>query len=190
MADTTAAPRRKGKGLKSPWVIVIVLAVAVGGGAYLLYRRSKASSSTSGSGTSGTPQTDQEDYAGQIATLQAEIADLQSSASQGGTGGGTTGGGTSGGTTGGTGGTTGTGGGSGGTTVKVTVPAVEGMTIDAAEAAIKARGLVPKLNTKTVGGTSYVIISQTPGAGKTVAKGSTVDLAAGKKGAPHLVGKK
>lgn len=72
---------------------------------------------------------------------------------------------------------TGGGGGSGG--AQVTVPKVDGMSIDAAKSAITAAGLVPKLNTATKGGTSYVITSQTPGAGTKVTAGSTVDLAAG-----------
>lgn len=71
------------------------------------------------------------------------------------------------------------GGGTGGTsTTQVTVPKVEGLGIDPAKAALTTAGLVPKLNTATKGGTSYVINSQTPGAGAKVAKGSTVDLSA------------
>jgi hypothetical protein len=65
-----------------------------------------------------------------------------------------------------------------GGTVMATVPAVEGLGIDPAEQKIKAAGLVPQLNTAVKGGTSYVISSQTPGAGTQVAPGSKVDLAA------------
>jgi PASTA domain len=172
--------------MRSPWVWIGLLGVALVGGAYLIYRRNQASTAAA---ATTTPTTDQTDLQGEIATLQSEIADLQSSAAQGtGTGTGTTTTGT---------GTTTTGGGTGTTpAVQVTVPHVEGMGIDSAEAAIRAVGLVPRLNmTGIKGGTSYVISSQTPGAGKKVAKGSNVDLAAAKKpaaakaGAPHLVKK-
>jgi len=63
----------------------------------------------------------------------------------------------------------------------IAVPKVEGLGIDPAEAALTNAGLVPKLNTAVKGGTSYVIISQTPGAGTKVKLGSRVDLAAGIK---------
>jgi hypothetical protein len=76
--------------------------------------------------------------------------------------------------------------GGGGGSGTVTVPKVEGLSIDAAESSLKTAGLVPKLNTATKGGTSYVIVSQTPGAGTKVAKGSTVDLAAGVSGIATL----
>ena len=149
MADTPA-PRKSV--LKSPWTWVGVAVIALVGGAYLLYRQNKnAQAAASSTTTTGTPS-DETDYAGQIGTLQAEIADLQGTLAQ-------------------QSGTT--------SSVTVTVPAVEGKSIDAAKAAITGAGLVPKLNTATAGGTTYVITSQTPGAGSKVPAGSTVDLAAG-----------
>ena len=75
---------------------VIILGVALAGGAYLLYRRNQAATAASSSAGAGTAAaSDQVDYSGQIATLQTEIADLQSSVAQmSGSGGGTTGSGT------------------------------------------------------------------------------------------------
>jgi len=79
-----AAPA-KGKGKKlTPTTIAIVLAVALAGGAYLLWRQRKnaaaAASSTTGTAPADTGNT--EDVAGQIGTLQSEIGNLQSSAAQ------------------------------------------------------------------------------------------------------------
>jgi hypothetical protein len=62
------------------------------------------------------------------------------------------------------------------TPVKVQVPDVKGDTIDAAEKLITAVGLKSHINQVLKGGTSYYINSQTPGAGTSIAKGSTVDL--------------
>jgi len=149
MADTPA-PRKSV--LKSPWTWVGVAVIALVGGAYLLYRRNKNAQAAASSTTATGIPSDETDYAGQIGTLQAEIADLQGTLAQ-------------------QGGTT--------SSVTVTVPAVEGKSIDAAKAAITGAGLVPKLNTATAGGTDYVITSQTPGAGQKVPAGSSVDLAAG-----------
>jgi hypothetical protein len=66
----------------SPTLIIVVLGVALGGGAYLLYRRSKSAAASSSSSTP-VDTSQLEDFAGQIATLQTEIADLQSSTAQG-----------------------------------------------------------------------------------------------------------
>jgi hypothetical protein len=62
------------------------------------------------------------------------------------------------------------------TPVKVQVPDVKGDTIDAAEKLITAVGLKSHINQVLKGGTSYYINSQTPAAGTSIAKGSTVDL--------------
>jgi hypothetical protein len=105
-------PPKGGKlSLKSPVTWVIILGVAVAGGAYLLWRRSKATAASSGGSLSSGTATD---YSGALGTLQDEIGNLQSSG--GGSGGGTSvvpvGGDTSGGA--GTVTTTGTGPASGG----------------------------------------------------------------------------
>jgi hypothetical protein len=65
---------------------------------------------------------------------------------------------------------------SSGTPTDVVVPHVEGDSIDAATDALSAAGLELHINQTLKGGTTYVINSQTPGAGVTVAKGSTIDL--------------
>lgn len=65
-------------------------------------------------------------------------------------------------------------GGGGGGTAQVTVPKVTGLTATAAVTALHAAGLVAGSEGKN-GGTAKVN-SQTPGAGKKVARGSTVDL--------------
>lgn len=80
---TPAQPPPKGKGKKSaitsPMTWVIVLGVGLVAGAYLLYRR-KGTAAASTAAT--TPQPNNEDVAGQIATLQGEIGDLQSTGAQ------------------------------------------------------------------------------------------------------------
>jgi beta-lactam-binding protein with PASTA domain len=58
------------------------------------------------------------------------------------------------------------------TTTTVTVPRVIGMSVAAADAAIKAVGLVPGAHSDQVG----TVNGQTPAGGAKVAKGSTVDL--------------
>jgi hypothetical protein len=58
----------------------------------------------------------------------------------------------------------------------VTVPDVEGGTIDAATAKLKAAGLKGHIPQTLANGTSYIVNSQTPGAGQKVASGATVDL--------------
>lgn len=77
------------------------------------------------------------------------------------------------------GGGTGSGGSGSGSTTMVKVPNVNLQRVNPGEAAITAAGLVPDV---TSGGPrnpkdEYEIISQTPGAGKSVAKGSKVSLA-------------
>jgi hypothetical protein len=134
--------------MRSPITWVIILGAAVIGGGYLLYRRSKAaaasSSSTTGA-TTGTSTGDSTDYSGQIATLQTEIEDLQSSGAQDSSGTGTTGTSTGTGTSGtGTGST-----GSTGSTGTKTPPA-------------KATAKAPGMPTSVVGaaaGTSSVKVS-------------------------------
>ena len=95
-ASSSPATARRPGALRSPVTWVIILGVALAGGAYLLYRRNQASQAAASTATTGTAAaSDQVDYSGQIATLQTEIADLQSSVAQmAGSGGGTTGSGT------------------------------------------------------------------------------------------------
>ena len=81
-AQPPPAKGRKKSPAANPVTWVIVLGVALAGGAYLLMRqRSTAAANAAGTGTA-TPTGSLEDFAGQIATLQSEIADLQSSAAQ------------------------------------------------------------------------------------------------------------
>lgn len=81
-------PARKKSALKSPVTWIIVLGIAVAGGAYILYKRSQSSSTTTATGTgtggtgTGTGTGTGVDYSGQISTLQTEIENLQSSAGQ------------------------------------------------------------------------------------------------------------
>lgn len=84
-ASTSPAPKKK-SALSSPVTWIIVLGVAVLGGAYLLYRRSQSSSSSSSTGTTTDTTQPETDYGGQIATLQDEIENLQSSGAQSGSG--------------------------------------------------------------------------------------------------------
>lgn len=100
-----------GGALRSPLTWIIILGVAVVGGGYLLYRQYSNSQAATAAAATTPPTPDTTDYSGEIATLQTEIADLQSSFAQdkdtttgggGGTGGGGTGGGGGGGTGGGT----------------------------------------------------------------------------------------
>ena len=79
MPPASPGRARKGIGLPgSPVIWIGVLVVALGAGAWLLYKRSQASSSASDSGT-GDASGDTADDAGQLGTLQSEIGDLQSS---------------------------------------------------------------------------------------------------------------
>lgn len=83
---TPAQPPAKGKGkkgfpsLSSPVTWTVILGIALLGGAYLLYRQRQASAAAAT--TAATPTPDQTDLQGQIATLQAEVADLQSTFAQ------------------------------------------------------------------------------------------------------------
>lgn len=75
--------KKKFPSMQSPVTWVVVLGIAIAGGAYLLYRRNKAAAAANTtSATTGTSTADTTDFSGQIATLQAEVADLQSSFSQ------------------------------------------------------------------------------------------------------------
>lgn len=110
---TPAAPGGRAAGGKkflglSPvgWALTLGLAVLAGG--YLLYRRSKTKATSTAVATSTGTSTD---VAGQLATLQTEIMNLQASEASTGTG------------TGGGGGGTG-----GGTTTKTTTPTSTGLT--------------------------------------------------------------
>lgn len=79
---TPAQPPAKGKGkksgLNSPMTWVIVLGVGLVAGAFLLWRQK----GTAAAASTATPQPNNEDVAGQIATLQGEIGDLQSTGAQ------------------------------------------------------------------------------------------------------------
>lgn len=81
--STAADPPRKPAGKKiagmSPMTLIVILGIGVVGGAWFLLRRSKAQAAatdTTGS-AQGTAESQGNDFAGQIATLQTEIADLQ-----------------------------------------------------------------------------------------------------------------
>jgi len=80
MPDTAPAPGKK-KAKLTPTMTIVILGVALAAGAFLLWRRRSAANAASTAGTS-TPQPNNEDVTGQIATLQGEIGDLQSSAAQ------------------------------------------------------------------------------------------------------------
>jgi hypothetical protein len=84
-ADAGRAPRRGGGALRSPVTWVIVLGIAVAGGAYLLWRRNQAAAaattSTTTTAAADTAATSGIDPAA-AGTLQAEIGDLQSSEAQ------------------------------------------------------------------------------------------------------------
>lgn len=80
---TPAQPPAKRKGAKiTPMTMVIVLGVALAGGAFFLWRQRSSSAAANNAAAAATPTGSLEDFAGQIATLQTEIADLQSSAAQ------------------------------------------------------------------------------------------------------------
>jgi hypothetical protein len=67
-------------------------------------------------------------------------------------------------------------GGSGSGSGTVTVPNVEGQRVEDANAALSKVGLTSHLSTTRKPNVAYYVNSQTPGAGKKVAAGSTVDL--------------
>jgi len=96
MAVEGGRPRRRKGMLSSPATWIIVLAVGLGVGGYLLWRRSQASTAAAAT-PSSTPTS--EDFSGQIATLQAEVTDLQGALSQDSDTTTSTSGGTTGGTT-------------------------------------------------------------------------------------------
>lgn len=96
VTQASAPPSRAGKKTlgMGPQQWIIVLGVALAGGAYLLYRRNKAAKANAAANTqtnpSGCPEGTapdaqgncvqiSQDYSGQLGTLQTEIADLQSS---------------------------------------------------------------------------------------------------------------
>ena len=69
--------------MRSPVTWIGILVIALAGGAYLLYRRSQsAAAASTTAATAGTGTTTPTDYSGQVATLQTEIMDLQSSEAQ------------------------------------------------------------------------------------------------------------
>jgi hypothetical protein len=91
-ATPESQDRRGGRSLfRNPMTWVIVLGVTLAAGAYILYRRNQSSQSSQSASTAATP--DSTDFSGEISTLQAEIADLQSGEGGEAAGGGGTGGG-------------------------------------------------------------------------------------------------
>lgn len=84
MTTPAQPPARRGgnkfPSLRSPVTWVVVLGIGLAAGAYILYRRNKANAAAATTTTTATPDTT--DLQGQIATLQAEIADLQSTGAQ------------------------------------------------------------------------------------------------------------
>lgn len=138
--------------------LIIGLAVALAGGAYLLYRsRQNAAAASTSPGTSGCPDGTaadatgdcvqiSTDYSGQIGTLQSEIGNLQSSEGQ------------------------------------VTVPNVVGLSQVQASQVLTSQGLKMTGTAETAPkGTVYYVDSQSPAAGTAVAAGSTVTVAAAPK---------
>lgn len=80
MPPSPPAPRRKGTGLPgNPAIWIGVLVVALGAGAWLLYKRSQSASTGTADTTAGTTAGTGTDDSGQLGTLQSEIGDLQSS---------------------------------------------------------------------------------------------------------------
>jgi hypothetical protein len=168
---TAPAPRgqrqpagQQGRGssaLRSPVTWIIVLGIALAAGAYLLYKRSSSSSAAGTStDTSDTPAgTQNPDWSGEIATLQTEIGDLQSTMAQEDEQSKTSGSGTT-----------------SSTADKVRVPGVVGDTQEAAFSAISGAGLKPASATKPVKGRTLTVTSEDPKAGTEVDKGSTVRL--------------
>jgi hypothetical protein len=69
-------PAKGGISLRSPLTWVIILGVAVGGGGYILWKRSRTAAAAQAPPATGA-STDQADFAGQIGTLQTEIMNLQ-----------------------------------------------------------------------------------------------------------------
>lgn len=83
---TPAQPPARGRqgnkfpSMRSPVTWAVILGIALAGGAYILYRRRNTAAAANAS--TAAPSTDTTDLAGQIATLQTEIADLQSTTTQ------------------------------------------------------------------------------------------------------------
>jgi hypothetical protein len=83
VADAPPPGRKKGISLPgSPVVWIGVLAVALGAGAWILYKRRSASSSAATTSSGTTTDTTGIDTSGEVGTIQSEIGDLQSSEAQ------------------------------------------------------------------------------------------------------------
>ena len=150
---------KKGLSLKSPWLWVGVLAIAVVGGAYLIYRQRQSASDTSGSDVTSADTTGYDQDAGQLGTLQSEIGDLQSSDAQQGT--------------------------APAATPTVKVPNLVGNTTAGAVSTLFAVNLTPA-GTRGVPGTN-IVTATAPPAGTAVKPKSTVTIsskAPAKKAAP------
>ena len=153
-----AQPGQRRAGV-SPMIWIAVLVVALAGGAYLLYKRSSSASSAAAAGTStdttDTPAgTTSPDWSGEIATLQTEIGDLQSTEAQQDQDSKT---------------------GTSGSTAQVTVPGVVGYPQVEAIQVLNAKGLKGS-GTKPTKGKVLYVTAQDPKAGAKADKGSTVKL--------------
>jgi hypothetical protein len=158
-AATGAKPQPKGLNLKSPWLWVGVLAIAVIGGGYMLYRQKQAAAASTGSDVTSADTTGYDQDAGQLGTLQSEIGDLQSSDAQQGT--------------------------APAATPTVKVPNLVGNTTAGAVSTLFAVNLTPA-GTRGVPGTN-IVTATAPPAGTAVKPKSTVTIsskAPAKKAAP------
>jgi PASTA domain len=170
-AGAKPAPK-KGVSLPgSPALWIGVLAVAVGGAAWLIWKRRQASAAsstdTAGSDVTSADTTGYDQDAGELGTLQSEIGDLQSSEAQSTTG--------------------------ADAPVRVKVPNVVGQPQEAGFAIISAAGL-KAVGTAVVPGKVLTVQAQSPAAGALADKGSTVTLQSkvvpAKKAAPPPAKKK
>jgi hypothetical protein len=173
VASQPPAGQRK-SALRSPITWLIILGVGLAAGAYFLYRRSQSSSAAGTStSTAATPSgTVSPDWSGEIATLQTEIMDLQSSEAQDESAEDKT----------------------APAAAQVTVPDVVGQPQEAAFAILAAAGFKSK-GSPVQKGKTLVVDSQSPKAGAKADRGSTVTLtskpqAAKKTAAPLRVSSK
>lgn len=136
--------------MRSPVVWVIALGVALAVGAYILVRNRSSSAAGTSTSTADTPSgTANPDWSGEIATLQTEIMDLQSSESQD----------------------------KDDDDDTVTVPDVVNNDVEQATEILRAAGLKAS-GPAGAKGVVHVVTRQSPVAGKKVKKGATVTLTA------------
>ncbi len=142
-------PARQRGAMRSPLTWVIVLGAALGAGAWILLRRRSSSAAGTATSTSDTPAgTTSPDWSGEIATLQTEIMDLQSSEAQDK---------------------------DSDSDDMVTVPDVAGVDVEQATQILRAAGLKAS-GPAGKPGVVHVVTRQAPAAGAKVAKGKTVTL--------------